>query len=56
MWEVLTDFQRLSSWTPDVRDASLTGGVDESSVFQWKAGPETVTSTILLLERPRFIG
>ena len=56
VWEVLTDFERWPSWNPDVREVSLTGGVEESSVFRWKAGPGTVTSTIRRVEPPRFIG
>ena len=55
VWEVLTAFERWPSWNPDVKSMSLQGAVAPGSVFRWKAGPSTITSTIRRLEPPRLI-
>ncbi len=55
VWEVLTAFERWPSWNKDVRSMSMQGPVAEGSVFRWKAGPGTITSTIRLVEPPRRI-
>ena len=55
VWDVLTTFDRWPNWNPDVRSMSVQGGVAEGSVFRWKAGPGTVTSTIRFVEPPRLI-
>ena len=51
-WDVLTEIDRWPSWNPAVKSVSLEGGVDEGSKFKWKAGPGTITSTIMDLEKP----
>jgi uncharacterized protein YndB with AHSA1/START domain len=55
VWEVLTAFDRWPSWNPDVKSMSMQGGLAEGSVFRWKAGPGTITSTIGRVEPPRLI-
>jgi hypothetical protein len=55
VWEVLTDFNRWPSWNHSVTSMSAPEPVVVGSVFRWKAGPGTITSTILRLERPRLI-
>ena len=55
VWDVLTAVERWPTWNPDVKAASLEGGVAEGSVFRWKAGPGTITSTIQRVDRPRLI-
>jgi hypothetical protein len=56
VWEVLTDFQRWPSWNPDVSSVTVEGGLGEGTVFRWKAGRATITSTIREVDRPRLIG
>jgi uncharacterized protein YndB with AHSA1/START domain len=56
VWDVLTDFERWPSWNPDVKSLSFSGEAAEGSVFRWKAGPGTITSTIRRVDRPRLIG
>lgn len=56
VWEVLTEIESWPSWNPDVKSASLEGDLREGTVFRWKAGPGTITSTIRQVERPRLIG
>ena len=56
VWEILTDFQGWPEWNPDVKSMSAPGAVAAGSEFRWRAGPGTITSTILRVEPPRLIG
>jgi uncharacterized protein YndB with AHSA1/START domain len=56
VWDVLTGFEDWPSWNPDASSVSLDGGVEEGSVFRWKAGRATITSTLRRVERPRLVG
>jgi uncharacterized protein YndB with AHSA1/START domain len=55
VWEVLTSFERWPSWLRDVKSMSIEGPVAPGTVFRWKAGPGTITSTVQRVERPRLI-
>lgn len=55
VWEVLTAFERWPSWNREVKSMSMQGPVSRGTVFRWKAGPGTITSTIQQVERPRLI-
>ena len=56
VWDVLSDIDNWPSWNPDVKEAKLTGGLKVGSVFRWKSGPGTITSTLEEVEAPREIG
>jgi len=56
VWEVVTAFERWPSWLRDVKSMSIEGPVAPGTVFRWRAGPGTITSTIQRVERPRLIG
>ena len=55
VWDVLTDLESWPRWNPDVKSMSLEGGLAKGSVFRWRAGPGTITSTIQQVEPPRVI-
>jgi carbon monoxide dehydrogenase subunit G len=55
VWEALTAFERWPRWNPDVKSVSVRGPLAEGTVFRWKAGPGTITSTLLRVEAPRLI-
>jgi uncharacterized protein YndB with AHSA1/START domain len=55
VWDVLTGIERWPSWNPDVKSVSMDGGVFEGSVFRWKSGAATITSTLEHVEAPRRI-
>jgi hypothetical protein len=55
VWDVLTAIDRWPTWNPDVKSVSMEGPVAPGSVFRWKAGPGTITSTIQRVEPPRLI-
>jgi uncharacterized protein YndB with AHSA1/START domain len=53
VWAILTAIERWPAWNPDVTDARLEGPFAEGSTFSWKAGPGTITSTLVHVEEPR---
>ena len=55
VWEVLTAFERWPSWNRDVKSMAVEGPVAVGTVFRWKSGPGTITSTIQRVEPPRLI-
>jgi hypothetical protein len=55
VWGVLTAIESWPSWNPDVKSASLDGGLAAGKHFRWKAGPGTITSTLQQVEPPRLI-
>lgn len=56
VWRVVTSIADWPEWNPDVREASIEGGVAEGVNFKWKAGPGTIRSTIRRVDRPHMIG
>ena len=55
VWEVLTGIERWPSWNPDVKSVSMHGALSEGSVFRWKSGSGTITSTLEHVEAPRRV-
>ncbi len=55
VWEILTGFEAWPSWNPDVASVALDGEVAEGTVFRWKTGRATITSTLRQVERPRAV-
>jgi hypothetical protein len=55
VWDVLTGIEQWPSWNPDVRSVSMNGSLAEGSVFRWKSGPGTITSTLEHVEAPRRV-
>jgi uncharacterized protein YndB with AHSA1/START domain len=55
VWEVLTAFERWPSWNREVKSMTIDGSVAPGTVFRWKAGPGTITSTIQEVAPPREI-
>ena len=53
VWAILSAIERWPAWNPDVTDARLEGPFAEGSTFSWKAGPGTITSTLVHVEEPR---
>ena len=55
VWDVLTAFDRWPTWNPEVKSMSVQEPVIVGSIFRWRAGPSTVTSSIQRLEPLRLI-
>jgi carbon monoxide dehydrogenase subunit G len=56
VWDLIADIGGWPRWNPDVKEVSVQGEVAEGTVFRWKAGPGTITSTLRLVDRPRALG
>jgi uncharacterized protein YndB with AHSA1/START domain len=55
VWEVIAAIDNWPRWNPDVKSASLEGPLVRGSVFKWKAGPSSLTSTLQIVDRPKEI-
>jgi hypothetical protein len=55
VWRVLADIERWPAWNRAVRSVSIEGEVATGTEFAWRAGPGTIHSTLLQVERPSFI-
>jgi hypothetical protein len=55
VWEILTGFESWPSWNPDVSSVVLDGDVAEGTVFRWKTGRATITSTLRQVERSHVV-
>jgi uncharacterized protein YndB with AHSA1/START domain len=55
VWEILTGFESWPSWNPDVSSVALDGDVAEGTVFRWKTGRATITSTLRQVERSHVV-
>ena len=55
VWDVLAAIDEWPDWNPDIKAASLQGPLTAGSRFSWKAGPGTINSTILQLNRPKIM-
>ncbi|HSO51668.1 MAG TPA: SRPBCC family protein [Actinomycetes bacterium] len=52
---VISGIDQWPSWNPDVKSVSVEGPVQPGTVFRWKAGPSTLTSTLRVVDPPREI-
>ena len=55
VWDLLVDFERWPDWQPKVRSMELDGPLATGTVFRWKPGMATITSTIEQLDPPRAV-
>ena len=55
VFAVISAIDRWSSWNPDVKSVSVEGPVQPGTVFRWKAGPSTLTSTLQVVDPPHEI-
>jgi hypothetical protein len=55
VWDVVSTIEEWPRWNPDVKEARLEAELVEGSVFRWKAGPGTITSTLRVVDPPHEI-
>ena len=55
VFEVISGIDRWPSWNPDVKSVRVEGPVQPGTVFRWKAGPSSLTSTLRVVDPPREI-
>lgn len=53
VWDVISDIEAWPSWNPDVKTARLEGPLAVGSLFRWKAGGASLTSTLRVVDPPR---
>ena len=56
VWAVLSDLSGWPSWNRDVRSMTFDGPLEPGSIFRWKAGSASLTSTLQVVDEPREIG
>jgi uncharacterized protein YndB with AHSA1/START domain len=55
VFAVVSAIDQWPSWNPDVKSVTLQGPVQPGTVFRWKAGPSSLTSTLQVVDPPREI-
>lgn len=56
VWKIHTDINNWGQWQPGIDMAKLEGPLATGSIFQWKSGGLTITSTIQIVESNQQIG
>ena len=52
VFSVISALDQWPSWNPDVRSVQVEGPVQPGTVFRWKAGSSSLTSTLQVVDRP----
>jgi len=55
VFSVIAAIAEWPSWNPDVRSVKLENAVQPGTVFRWKSGPSSLTSTLQVVDPPREI-
>ena len=55
VFSVIAAIDRWPSWNPDVKSVTVPGPVQPGTVFRWKSGPSTLTSTLQVVDPPHEI-
>jgi uncharacterized protein YndB with AHSA1/START domain len=55
VFSVLSAIDDWPSWNPEVKSVRLEGSVEPGTVFRWKSGPSTLTSTLQVCDPPQEI-
>ena len=55
VFSVIAAIDQWPSWNPDVKSVRVEGPVQPGTVFRWKAGPSSLTSTLHVVDPPREI-
>ena len=55
VWALLSDFARWPEWNPAVSDVQVDGPLTPGTVFRWKTGAATITSTLQHVAAPTYL-
>jgi uncharacterized protein YndB with AHSA1/START domain len=55
VFAVISASDQWPSWNPDVKSVTAEGPVQPGTVFRWKAGPSSLTSTLQVVDPPHQI-
>jgi uncharacterized protein YndB with AHSA1/START domain len=53
VFAVISAIDQWPSWNPDVKSVTLQGPLQPGTVFRWKSGPSSLTSTLHVVDPPR---
>jgi hypothetical protein len=56
VFSVISAIGEWTTWNADVKAVKLEGRVEPGTVFRWKSGPSSLTSTLQVADPPREIG
>jgi uncharacterized protein YndB with AHSA1/START domain len=58
VFSAIAAIDQWPSWNPDVKSVTMEGPVQSGTVFQWKAGPSSLTSSLQVGDpaRGRLLG
>jgi hypothetical protein len=56
VWDIHTNIDSWHMWNPAISASSLHGPIAVGSIFRWKSGGLTITSTLKIVEPQRQIG
>ncbi len=55
VFSVIAAIAEWPSWNPDVTSVKIDDPVEPGTVFRWKSGPSSLTSTLQVVDPPREI-
>jgi uncharacterized protein YndB with AHSA1/START domain len=55
VFSVLSAINQWPSWNPDVKSVRVDGPVEPGTVFHWRSGPSSLTSTLQVVDPPHEI-
>jgi uncharacterized protein YndB with AHSA1/START domain len=55
VFSVISAIEAWPSWNPSVKSAKVDGPVEPGTVFRWKAGSSSLTSTLQVVDPPHQI-
>lgn len=55
VWKILSSIDHWPEWNADVRSTTIYGALAPGSIFVWRAGHMTITSTISQVHRPLLL-
>jgi uncharacterized protein YndB with AHSA1/START domain len=55
VFSVIAAIDQWPVWNPDVKSVRVEGPVQPGTVFRWKAGPSSLTSTLRVVDPPHEI-
>jgi hypothetical protein len=53
VFAVISAIDQWPSWNPDVKSVTLQGPLQPGTVFRWKSGLSSLTSTVQVVDPPR---
>jgi len=56
VWAVISDLEAWPTWNEDIKTVQLKGTLGAGSVFEWKSGAASLTSTLGVVDPPNEIG